>query len=546
MIRWLPGQTRAEEGSKSEIRTLKCETDSQTGKFKNSKTPDPTAIRRIGLLGYDCSSLVLSFVRWGFESISGFGLRISDFHLVLSVCSLGLLAGCAVGPNYKRPVTDSPAAFRVENHATNGLYREVAWWEVYKDDKLQALIHEALTNNYDLRIAIARVEQANALAMQARSQFVPSVNYSGNVSRGRNFVLGSSFPNSGVTVNSAAVTLNAFWEVDLWGRVRRLNESAQAQFLASEEARRGIRLTLVSDVATAYFQLLELDQELEIASRTTNSFAESVRIFSQRVEGGTASALESSRAEAALDDAAASVPAIRERISSTENQLSILLGRNPGPIARPNPLLSQGLPEIPPGLPSELLERRPDVRQAEQLLRSANAQIGESIAEFFPKIGLTALLGRVSPELTAFTLGAANAWGIAAEATGPLFEGGRLVGQYHQTKAAHSEAELRYRQTVLNAFREVSDALVSRLELAEIREHQSREVSSLETAVRLSSERYVAGKASYYEVLEAQQQLFPSQLNLARTQRDQLLAVVTLYKTLGGGWQDEEAASQKR
>jgi multidrug efflux system outer membrane protein len=203
------------------------------------------------------------------------------------------------------------------------------------------------------------------------------------------------------------------------------------------------------------------------------------------------------------------------------------------------------LPEIPAGLPSGLLERRPDIRQAEQLSRSANAQVGESLAEFFPKIGLTAFLGKVSPELSAFTLGSANAWGFAAEATGPLFEGGRLVGQYRQTKAARNEAELRYRQSILNAFREVSDALVSRLELAEIREHQAHEVSALEAAVKLSSERYVAGKASYYEVLEAQQQLFPSELNLARTQRDQLVAVVTLYKTLGGGWQDEIEANQR-
>jgi multidrug efflux system outer membrane protein len=296
---------------------------------------------------------------------------------------------------------------------------------------------------------------------------------------------------------------------------------------------------LLSDVATTYFQLLELDQELEIASRTTNSFGESLRIFSQRVEGGTASALQSARAEAALDNAAAAVPAVRERISATENQLCILLGRNPGPIKRNASLLTQVMPDIPPGLPSALLERRPDVRQVEQLLHSANAQVGESIAEFFPKIGLTAMLGRVSPELSAFTLGSANAWGIAAGATGPLFEGGRLVGQYHQTKAARNESELQYRQTILNAFREVSDALVSRTQLVEVRAYEGREVTALETAVKLSTERYVAGKADYYEVLEAQQQLFPAQLNLARTQRDQLLAVVTLYKALGGGWQDD-------
>ena len=471
-------------------------------------------------------------------------LKLGAWSLEFGVWSLVLLSGCAVGPDYKRPAIDSPAAFRAENQVTNGPAAELTWWEVYNDDTLQALIREALTNNYDLRIAIARVEQAEAVAMQARSQFVPSVGYSGTVSRGRNDLFGQPFPNGGNTVNSVVASLNAFWEVDLWGRVRRLNEAARAQFLASQEAQRGIRLSLLSDVATAYFQLLELDQELEIATRTTNSFGESLRIFSQRMEGGTASALETSRAAAALDDAAAAVPAIRQRISATENELCVLLGRNPGPIERPNSLLTQRLPDIPPGLPSDLLERRPDVLQAEQVSRSANAQVGESIAEFFPKIGLTAFMGKVSPALSAFTLGSANAWGIAAEATGPLFEGGRLVGQYHQTKAARNETELRYRQTILNAFREVSDALIARLELAEIRDHQAHQVTALETAVKLSSQRYAAGKASYYEVLEAQQQLFPSQLNLARTQRDQLLAVVTLYKTLGGGWREEVKSNQ--
>ncbi len=462
-------------------------------------------------------------------------------YVCLAMALLGAwLAGCAVGPNYKRPAINSPAVFRDDNAASNGSPTELTWWGVYQDDTLQGLIREAFTNNYDLRIAAARVEQARAITMQTRSQFVPSVNYNGTVSRGRNDLFGSGFPNNGATANSAVATLDAFWEVDLWGRVRRLNESARAQFLASQEARRGVRLGLLSDVATAYFQLLELDQESDIASRTTNSFAESLRIFSQRLAGGTASALESSRAEAALDDVTATVPAIRERISTTENQLCILLGRNPGPIERPASLLTERMSRgIPAGLPSALLERRPAVREAEQHLRSANAQVGESVAEFFPKIGLTALLGKVSPQLSAFTLGGANAWGVAAEGSGPLFEGGRLVGQYRQTRAARDEAGLRYQQIVLNAFREVSDALVSREQLAEVLTHQSREVNALDTAVKLSTERYVAGKASYYEVLEAQQQLFPAQLNLARTQRDQLLAIVSLYKALGGGWQEE-------
>jgi multidrug efflux system outer membrane protein len=279
---------------------------------------------------------------------------------------------------------------------------------------------------------------------------------------------------------------------------------------------------------------------LEITSRTTNSFAESLRIFSERTAGGTASALETSRAEAALADASAATPAVLSQITITENQLCILLGRNPGPIERSHLALElMLLPQVPAGLPSSLLERRPDVRQAEQLLRSANAQIGESVAAFFPTIGLTALLGKISPQLSAFTLGGANAWGVAAETTGPLFEGGRLVGQYRQAKAARDEARLRFQQTALSALGDVSDALVSRERLEEIRQQQAREVAALETAVRVSTERYLAGKASYYEVLEAQQQLFPTQLNLSRTQRDQQLAVVSLYKALGGGWNDE-------
>jgi outer membrane protein, multidrug efflux system len=457
----------------------------------------------------------------------------------LMALALAGLAGCAAGPNYQRPAVDSPTVFRGDNAATNASFADLAWWQVYQDDTLRALIREALTNNYDLRIALARVEQARAVAQQARSQFVPSVNYNGAVSRGRNDLLGTDYPNNGAMLSSAATTLNAFWEVDLWGRVRRLNESARAQFLASEEARHGVRLSLLSDVASDYFHLLELDRALEIARRTTNSFGESLNIFRQRAEGGTASDLESSRAEAALADAMAAIPSLLDQVSVAENELCLLLARHPGPISRVAPTVAVLPPEVPAGLPSALLERRPDVREAEQLLRSANAQIGVSVAEFFPQIGLTALLGKVSPQLSAFTLGGANTWGVAAEATGPLFEGGRLVGQYRQAKAARDEARLHFQQTALAALRDVSDALVLGERLAEIREQQAREVAALERAVKISTERYIAGKASYYEVLEAQQQLFPAQLNLAGTERDQQLAVVTLYKALGGGWSDK-------
>jgi multidrug efflux system outer membrane protein len=450
------------------------------------------------------------------------------------------LTACAVGPNYKRPGVDSPLVFRDEKAAGKNSFADLNWWEVYQDPTLQSLIREALVNNYDLRIAVTRVEQARAVAMQARSQFVPNAGYGGVIGRGRNDLFDSPFPNDGATVNSASAALNAFWEVDFWGRVRRLNESARAQLLATEEARRGVRLSLLSEVASDYFRLLELDQELEIATNTNHSFAESLKIFTQRLQVGAGSDLEASRAEAAMANAAGAIPAAREEIAITENELSILLGRNPGRIERTTkPLADMLPPQVPAGLPSALLERRPDVLESENLLRSANAQVGESVADFFPKIGLTTFLGKISPELSAFRQGTANAWGVGADVTGPLFEGGRLVGQYREARAARDAARLQYQQTALNALGEVSDALISRERLGEIRDQQADEVTALERATRLSTERYIAGKADYYEVLEAQQELFPAQLNLARTQRDQLLAVVALYKALGGGWHEE-------
>jgi multidrug efflux system outer membrane protein len=449
------------------------------------------------------------------------------------------LSGCAIGPNYKRPNIDSPATFRGDAASATNSFGDLEWWAVYQDPILQSLIREALTNNYDLLIATTRVEQERAMAVQARSQFFPNLDYNGTVSQGRNAEFGSAFPNNGATAGSALTSLNTFWELDLWGRIRRLNEAARARFLASEYARNGVMLTLLSDVASDYFRLLELDHELEIDARTTNSFADSLNIFRQRMEGGTGDALETSRAKAALADASAATPFVLEQIALAENELCILLGRTPGQIARSKSApTGQPTPSVPAGLPSQLLERRPDVREAELLLQAANADVGESLAEFFPKIGLTAFLGRVSPELSAFSLGSANAWGVAAETTGPIFEGGKLVGQYHQAKAAKEEANLRYRQSILFSFRDVSAALISRQRLAEIRDQQATEVTSLETAVKLSTERYLAGKANYYEVLEAQQQLFPAQLNLARTQRDEMLAVVALYKNLGGGWKE--------
>jgi multidrug efflux system outer membrane protein len=425
------------------------------------------------------------------------------------------------------------------SQSTNSI-ADVEWWKVYQDPVLAGLIQEALTNNYDLKIAAARVEEARAIETQVRSQFVPNVDYSGDVSRGKNDLFGNFYPNSGMTTSSAVVGLNAFWEVDFWGRIRRQSEAAKARMLASNEGKKSVRLSLMSDVAANYFELQELDRELEIDAATTNSFGDSLTIFKRRSEGGKGNDLETARAMAALADANSVAPRIQDEIAKTENALCVLLGRVPGPIKRAKFGETQQLPpEVPAGLPAQLLERRPDIKQAEQLVRAANADVGESIAEFFPKIGLTALFGRISPELSAFSAGSSTAWGMAADATGPLFEGGKLVGQYRQTKAAKRESIFAYRQSVLIALHDVSDALSSNQRLVDIRNQQSIEVESLQRAVKLSSERFVAGKANYYEVLEAQQQLFPAQLNLARTERDQMLSVVSLYKSLGGGWQDK-------
>ena len=449
-----------------------------------------------------------------------------------------LLGGCAVRPNYRRPALDLPAKFRSApaTVSTNSL-ADLPWWELFEDDNLQGLIRTALTNNYDLRIAVSRVEQARAILAQNRAAFFPQLNYQGQISRGRNAAGSTLFFSGGNTVDIFAFGANVSWELDLWGRIRRLNESARAQLLATEEGRRDLMLSLISSLAQAYFELLALDEELAIARRSTNSFGESLRIFSQRLQGGVVSKLETSAAQAALASAAATVPQLERQIVLQENLLLVLAGRNPGPVPRHRALLQQHLPpEVPAGLPSTLLTRRPDIREAEQFLRSANARVGVAVADFFPRLNLTGLLGQVSPELSAFTSGGANAWSIAGNLAGPLFQGGRLVGQYRQAQAAWEESRLRYQAAVLNALQEVSNGLISVRKLAEVRQQQALAVEAYRVAVEVSMQRYIAGKASYYEVLQEQQQLFPAENSLVQTQLNQYLAIIQLYRALGGGY----------
>jgi multidrug efflux system outer membrane protein len=465
-------------------------------------------------------------------------MRLSHFKVSSWIVGVLILAGCAVGPNYQRTNVNSPDQFRdiTEVISTNS-FADLPWWGVFKDPTLQQLIRVALTNNYDLRIVLTRMDQARALQMQARSQFLPQVDYQGEASRGRNTYLTSPTPNGGHTMNSFLGGIEAVWEIDLWGRVRRMNEAARANFMATQEGRRSVMISVVSGVARAYFELLELDARLGISKRTRDSYERTFRLFDDQHSAGLASNLELSRAKLALRTVSANIPEIERQIALKENEINTLLGHNPGPVPRTSTLLAQELPVIiPVGLPSELLERRPDVRMAEQKVREANADVGVAVGDFFPRIGLTALYGGTSSELHNLTSSGANMWSVAASAAGPLFTGGRLKGRYRQAKATWEEVKLQYEDTTLSAFREVSDALISHRRFNEEQVEQADAVNAGRDAVAVATDRYKEGKASYYEVLEAQQQLFPAENTLSQIEVGRRLAVVQLYKALGGGW----------
>lgn len=447
------------------------------------------------------------------------------------------LSGCVVGPRYQRPATNAPANFRFATNRTTNSLADLPWRNVFPDPKLQELINTALTNNYNLQQAVALVEAARYAAIAARSPLYPQIGYGGDVGRGRNTLYNSPAVLNGETASSALVTLNAAWEIDFWGRIRQLSRAAKAQYLATDEARRSLTITLIADVATAYFQLLDLDQELEIQRSATNAYAGTYRIFNDRRINGVASKLETDRAAASLATAASAIPQLEIQIAATENQINILLGRNPGPVSRDS-LNDQPQPqsEIPVGLPSDLLRRRPDVLESEQLLIAANATVGANLANFFPQIGLTTFLGRASPELSAFTAGSGNLWNVGGTLAGPLFTGGQLRAQYHGSQAQFTAAKAAYQQSVLTAFQEVANGLVTRQELATALLFDQEAVAALSSSVTLATERYMNGKSSYYEVLQAQQELYPAQVAQVQAQSGEWIAVVQLYKALGGGW----------
>jgi multidrug efflux system outer membrane protein len=464
--------------------------------------------------------------------------HISLAIILIFLPLLVLLPSCAVGPNYKRPPVNVPASFRgAEGQAQQASIADLPWWEVFKDERLKEMVQTALANNYDLQIAVSRVEQSRQIAAQAHAQFLPSVGYSVTGSEGKNELGGSIAPNGGNTQGAFIAVASAAWEADIWGRIRRLNEAARAQYLGTEEARRGVMLSLVSDVAQAYFELLDLELQLDIAKQTTDSFGQTLKLFTQRLEGGVASKLDTSRAKGDLAAAAAAIPELELQIALKENQISVLLGENPSGIPHTAKMLDEIVPpDVPSGLPSALLERRPDILAAEQQVRFANAQIGVAKAAYFPQIGLTTFLGRESSPLSTLSSGQSNIWSIAGNVAGPIYEGGALRAKKRQAVAFWEETKLEYEQTALNAFQDVSNALISRLKYEAIRTQQQQAVEGYQESVKVSMQRYIAGRAGYYEVLEAQQLLFPAQNALALTELNRRTVIVQLYKALGGGW----------
>jgi multidrug efflux system outer membrane protein len=450
------------------------------------------------------------------------------------------LAGCAVGPNYRRPQVASPTQFRGElSPGQAASLADQPWWKIFDDPALASLIDEALRNNYDLRAAGWRVEQARAEAGIARSTFFPQAQAGGGWSRSRSssYLTGSTPP-----VELYDVNLGLSWEIDLWGRIRRLNEAALAAYLGTEEARRGVMLSLVADVASSYFELRRLDLQLEIAKRTATAFEQTRDLFDRRLAAGAASALETASAEASLASTSANIPNLERQIAAQENLLSVLLGRNPGPVPRGAPLNDQHLlPAIPAGLPSDLLERRPDVREAEQALVAANAEVGVTIADMFPTISLTGALGGVAPQVSEL-FGKGKSWSVGGGLLTPIVQGGRLAHAHRAAVAQWHQARLAYEKTVTTAFAEVSTALVAYGKLAEAETQQARAVSADREAVTLANQRYVAGLADYLEVLQAEQQLYPAENALAQTRFDRLATLVQLYKGLGGGWKLSDQA----
>jgi outer membrane protein, multidrug efflux system len=447
------------------------------------------------------------------------------------------LTGCMLGPDYQRPTLDIPESFHYEEMEARDTVN-TEWWRQFQDPVLDSLIAEALANNKSVKVAAANVEQAAGLLMQTRAPLFPQVNYSGEGLQQRLSDRNASPVPPTVANPQTAFQLlaGASWEIDLWGRIRRLTEAAQANLLANQEARRGVILSLVASVASTHIQLRGLDYQLEIAKRTLNTYAESVRLFELQFKYGQVAQMNVEQARSQYETAAAEIPQIESQIAQTENSLCILLGRNPGKVPRGKSIFELSLPDVPAGLPSELLMRRPDLAQAEQDLIAANAQIGAAKALYFPTISLTGNYGRESTHLSDLFRGPSRVWQYTGSFTGPIFTGGTISGQVRESEANQQAALQGYLLAVQSAFGDVENSLVSRRKLSDQVEAQKRLVSALQNYDRLAWLQYNAGYTDYLTVLDAEQQLFPAELNYAQVRAELLSSYVNIYKAMGGGW----------
>jgi multidrug efflux system outer membrane protein len=462
-------------------------------------------------------------------------MKLVTSFFVLAV----LVSGCAIGPRYHEPTMELPQTYRsykTLDQAESMI--NLPWWKVFNDKALQELIRETLANNYDLRAAAARVDEARAIVGVTRAQILPQTDLTSGISRDRNSQI--LYPNLERLSSTMTGGFSTAWELDVWGKIRQSIRASQAEYLATEDARRGVMVTLVSDAAQTYFTILSLDLELDIAKKTLKTRADNLDLFEKRQQGGTASGLEVARAKADYEQTAANIPDLERQIEIQENKLSALLGRNPGSIARTEDISKEGFtPSLPgTGLPSEILKKRPDIMAAEQLVRAANATVGVKVGEFMPKVNLNNFVGGGGERLSQiFDKG--YTWSIGGDVDMPLFKGGKNVYGYKAAKAKWQQSVASYKQTVVGAFQEVADALVGIEKYKAVRAAQEKQVAALAESVKLSIARYEGGLSSYIEVLDADQQYYTAQDSLARTIGAQLIAYVQLYRALGGGWQQE-------
>jgi multidrug efflux system outer membrane protein len=463
-------------------------------------------------------------------------VRATTFLLMLAALT-PLWSGCTMGANYARPPMPAPPQYRFVNGAEAESLADVPWFDVFQDPMLQALIREALANNLDLRAAAARVEEARARAGIVKSFLYPQVDGVAQTTVGQASTAQGGEDDDDNTRANGVFGFQLSWELDLFGRIRREHESALAFVLASDFGRRGVIVTLIGDVASNYFLLRELDLQLEIARRTLRLNDETVLYFQNRLDGGVSNRLELDRIRALRSETAVAIPEIEQQIAVIEHAISLLVGRPPGSIDRPALGTEEQLPPpIPPGLPASLLERRPDVLQAEQLLVAANADIGVAKARFFPTISLTGFLGGVSGDL-ATLMGQGALWSSTLGLFQPIYQGGRLRRDLEAAQARFDAALADYQRAALNGYREVANALITIQKLAEVRVERETGVAALVDASDLSRARYDSGLASYIEILTADQDRFEQELRLAQTRGAELRARAELYRTLGGGWQ---------